>query len=171
MNNNKNFKEILTEIRAFAFDVDGVFTNGLITIDSAGNILRHYNVKDGLAVVRAIKKGYKIAIISGGKGKQLEDRMRALGIEDIYLSKDSKTESLLDFSSKSGVPLSQILYMGDDYPDLGPMGMVRLSVAPLDAVDIVRERAHYTSSFKGGEGCVRDVIEQVLRSRDDWFDL
>lgn len=165
----KNFKEMLTDIRAFVFDVDGVFTNGQISIDSNGNILRKYNVKDGLAIVHAIKKGYRIAIISGGKGEQLENRMRSLGIKDIYLNKDSKIESLRGFSILSDIPTDEILYMGDDYPDLEPMRNVKLSVAPQDATDIIRANAHYVSSFKGGEGCVRDVIEQVLRARGDWF--
>ncbi|MEG0724606.1 MAG: 3-deoxy-D-manno-octulosonate 8-phosphate phosphatase [Mucinivorans sp.] len=167
---DKNFKEILTDIRAFVFDVDGVFTNGQISIDADGNMLRSYNVKDGLAVVYALKKGYQIAIISGGKGAQLENRMRSLGIDHLYLQKDSKSESLLHFSQDVALPLSQMLYMGDDYPDLAPMSMVRLAVAPFDAADVVRQNAHYTSSFKGGQGCVRDIIEQVLRSQGDWFD-
>lgn len=165
----KNFKEILTEIRAFVFDVDGVFTDGSIEIDGAGNILRKYNVKDGLAVVRAIEKGYQIAIISGGRGKQLEERMKSLGIKHIYLQKESKTESIRHFSDQTGIALSEMLYMGDDYPDLGPMALARLAVAPHDAIDAVRARAHYTSSFDGGRGCVRDAIEQVLRARNDWF--
>ncbi|MEF9949614.1 MAG: HAD hydrolase family protein [Mucinivorans sp.] len=166
---NKNFKEILTEITAFVFDVDGVFTDGRISIDAAGNMLRTYNVKDGLAIVRAIKKGYKIAIISGGKGAQLENRMHSLGVEHIYLQKDSKNESLRHFSLETNTPLSNILYMGDDYPDLCPMSLARLAVAPHDAIDAVRQKAHYVSSFGGGDGCVRDVIEQVLRARGDWF--
>lgn len=166
----KNFKEILIEIRAFVFDVDGVFTDGTLTMDAAGNILRTYNVKDGLAVVHAVKCGYPIAIISGGKGAQLEGRMRALGVEHIYLGKDSKSESLLDFATRTGISPDEMLYLGDDYPDLAPMSLVRLAVAPADAVDAVRASVHYVSSFAGGRGCVRDVVEQVMRARGDWFD-
>lgn len=164
-----NFKEEVAQIRAFVFDVDGVFTDCRIMISNDGEILREYNVRDGLSVVRALEKGYPIAIISGSKGKQLQRRMESLGIKFIYLEKMSKVDSLKNFSDRAGIPLNEIVYMGDDYPDIEPMKMVRLGVAPADAADDVRAAAHYVSKFKGGEGCVRDVIEQVLRARGDWF--
>lgn len=164
-----NFKEEVAQIRAFVFDVDGVFTDCRVMISNDGEILREYNVRDGLSVVRALEKGYPIAIISGSKGKQLQRRMESLGIKFIYLEKMSKVDSLKNFSDRAGIPLSEIVYMGDDYPDIEPMKMVRLGVAPADAADDVRAAAHYVSKFKGGEGCVRDVIEQVLRARGDWF--
>lgn len=164
-----NFKEEVAQIRAFVFDVDGVFTDCRVMVAQDGEMLRQYSVRDGLAVVRAIEKGYPIAIISGGKGKQLQHRMEALGVKYIYLDKIDKCESLQNFADRSGVSLDEILYMGDDYPDIKPMQMVRLGVAPADAADDVRARAQYVSRFKGGEGCVRDVIEQVLRARGDWF--
>lgn len=165
-----NFKEELAHIRAFVFDVDGVFTDGRILITPEGEFLREYSVRDGLAVVRAVQKGYPIAIISGGKGEQLKRRMESLGIKHIYTGKDSKIESLHDFSQRSGIPLSEMIYMGDDYPDIKPMASVRVSVAPRDAADDVKSRATHVSGFDGGRGCVRDVIEQVLRARDDWFE-
>lgn len=164
-----NFKEEVARIRAFVFDVDGVFTDCRVMISNDGEILREYNVRDGLSVVRALEKGYPIAIISGSKGKQLQRRMESLGIKFIYLEKMSKVDSLKNFSDRAGIPLNEIVYMGDDYPDIEPMKMVRLGVAPADAADDVRAAAHYVSKFKGGEGCVRDVIEQVLRARGDWF--
>lgn len=164
-----NFKEEVAKIRAFVFDVDGVFTDSRIIIDSAGAFLREYNVKDGLAVVKAVKQGYPIAIISGGKGDQLENRMRDLGIEHIYLGKDKKNDSLLHFSQQCGVPLSEMIYMGDDYPDIAPMRLVRLGVCPHDAASDVQAIAKYVSGFNGGCGAVRDIIEQVLRARGDWF--
>lgn len=165
----KNFKEKLENIEAFVFDVDGVFTDGTVLIDTNGEFLRQYNVKDGLAVVRAREKGYPIAIISGGKGNQLLRRMQGLGIEHIYLGKESKTESLEDFALMTDIPLQKMSYMGDDYPDMEPMAMVGLAIAPADGADAVRAAAHYTSRFNGGQGCVRDIIEQVLRARNDWF--
>lgn len=164
-----NFKEEVARIKAFVFDVDGVFTDCTITISPDGEFLRQFNVKDGLAIVRAVGKGYPVAIISGGKGDQLHRRMSGLGIEHIYLGKDKKVESLEDFSLKCGVPLNEMIYMGDDYPDLAPMSMVRLAVAPADAADDVKASAHYVSAFNGGRGCVRDIVEQVLRARGDWF--
>lgn len=164
-----NFKEEVAQIKAFVFDVDGVFTDCTIMIAPDGEFLRQFNVRDGLAIARAVGKGYPVAIISGGKGEQILKRMSGLGVEHIYLGKDKKVEPLLDFSSKCGVPLSEMIYMGDDYPDLAPMGMVRLAVAPSDAADDVKSSAHYVSAFGGGRGCVRDIVEQVLRARGDWF--
>ncbi|CDN33072.1 3-deoxy-D-manno-octulosonate 8-phosphate phosphatase [Mucinivorans hirudinis] len=164
-----NFKEELEKIQAFVFDVDGVFTDCTIDIDAEGELYRRFNVRDGLAVVRAIEKGYPIAIISGSRGKQLQRRMESLGIRYIYLEKMSKTESVRNFSERAGVPLENILYMGDDYPDIEPMRMVGLSVAPADAADDVRAIARYVSKFTGGAGCVRDAIEQVLRVHNHWF--
>lgn len=164
-----NFKEEVAQIKAFVFDVDGVFTDCRISISQDGEFLRQFNVRDGLAVVRAVEKGYPIAIISGGKGIQLEQRMKGLGIEHIYLGKSQKMDSLMDFANKCNIQLSDIVYMGDDYPDLAPMSSVRLGVAPSDAADDVKAAAHYISGFKGGYGCVRDIIEQVLRARGDWF--
>lgn len=164
-----NFKEEIAKIRAFVFDVDGVFTDCKISITDDGQILREYNVRDGLAVVRAVKKGYPIAIISGSKGAQLQRRMESLGVKYIYLEKGDKMDSLENFSQRCGIPLSEMVYMGDDYPDLAPMKAVRLAVSPSDAADDIRAAAQYVSIFKGGMGCVRDIIEQVLRARGDWF--
>lgn len=166
----RNFKEKLTDIKAFAFDVDGVFTNSMLTIMPDGQIIRQFNVKDGLAVVRAIKKGYPIAIISGGRGEQVETRMKDLGVEHIYLQSCSKIDDLTDFATKVGVAFEHILFVGDDYPDIEPMQSVGLSVAPSDGADAVRSVASYVSSFGGGQGVVRDAIEQVLRANGDWFD-
>lgn len=164
-----NFKEEIEQIKAFVFDVDGVFTDCTVIPNIEGELLRRFNVRDGLAVVRAVEKGYPIAIISGSQGKQLDRRMRSLGIKYLYFNKISKVDSLLSFAKEAGVELSEIIYTGDDYPDIAPMRMVRLSVAPADGADDVRAVARYVSRFKGGEGCVRDVIEQVLRARGDWF--
>ncbi len=168
----RNFKEKLADIEAFVFDVDGVFTNSLITIMPDGEIIRQFNVKDGLALVRAIQRGYKVAIISGGRGNQVRERMLELGVrgEHIYLQSSDKLTDLEEFLMITKTAAENTLYMGDDYPDLLPMQRCGVSVAPSDAADAVREVATYTSGFRGGEGAVRDAIEQVLRARDDWFD-
>ena len=165
----KNFKEHLEDIRAFVFDVDGVFTNGEVLITTKGEFLRKFNMKDGLAVVRAVEKNYPIAIISAGRGEQVEARMKMLGITHIYMQQHNKLEKLNEFAEEIGIPLSQITYMGDDYPDLESIKAVRLGVAPADAADDIKAAAAYTSAFNGGQGCVRDIIEQVLRARGDWF--
>ncbi len=167
----KNFKEKLTDIKAFAFDVDGVFTDSMLTILPGGQIIRQFNVKDGLAVVRAVKQGYPIAIISGGRGEQVRERMKDLGVEHIYLQSKCKLDDLKDFMAKVGVRAEEVLFVGDDYPDIEPMQSVGLSIAPRDAADAVRQIASYTSHFNGGQGVVRDTIEQVLRANGNWFEV
>ena len=165
-----NFKEEVAKIRAFVFDVDGVFTDGRILITPDGEFLREYSVRDGLAVVRAVKKGYPIGIISGGHGNQLRRRMEGLGIEHIYTGKESKIASHHHFSEQCGVPHAEVIHTGDDVPDIPPMRAVRLATAPADADPTVKGVVHYVSAYPGGRGCVRDIIEQVLRARGDWFE-
>lgn len=165
-----NFKEEIAQIRAFVFDVDGVFTDGRILLTPDGEYLREYSVRDGLAIVHAVKRGYPIGIISGGRGDQLRKRMESLGIRHIYTGQDSKLESLHHFSEQCGVGLDRMIYMGDDYPDIAPMRAVRIATAPADADATVKSIVHYVSAFAGGRGCVRDIIEQVLRARGDWFE-
>ncbi len=165
----RNFKEKLTDIKAFAFDVDGVFTDSMLTIMPSGEIIRQFNAKDSMAVVHAVKKGYPIAIISGGRGEQVYNRMVELGVKHIYLLSSCKMDSLNDFATKEELSLNEILFVGDDYPDIEPMQSVGLSIAPRDAADAVRAIASYTSLFEGGRGVVRDAIEQVLRANNDWI--
>lgn len=166
-----NFKEELAQIEAFVFDVDGVFTDGRVLLTPEGEYLREFYVRDGLAVVHTLRKGYPIAVISGGYGKQLEMRMEKLGVRHVYTSKMDKTDSLLDFAARTGVPLDKMVYMGDDVPDIAPMRMVRLGVAPSDACHDVKSVVDYVSAYAGGQGCVRDILEQVLRARGDWFEI
>lgn len=166
----RNFKEKLTDIKAFAFDIDGVFTDSMLTILPSGEIIRNFNAKDGFAVMQAIKKGYKVAVISGGRGVQARQRMEELRIEHIYMESKSKIADLKSFMAKVGVELHEVLFVGDDYPDIVPMQAVGLSIAPSDAADAVRAIASYTSLFGGGRGVVRDAIEQVMRANGDWCD-
>lgn len=166
-----NFKEKLTEIEGFVFDVDGVFTDSTLTILPTGEVLRNYNVKDGQAIVLAVSKGYKIGIISGGGGDLLELRMNELGINDLYLRSKNKLADLKLFSAKTNIPCSNLLYVGDDFPDIPPMRACGISVAPNDGAVEVLSTATYVSKYQGGKGVIRDVIEQVLRSRSDWYSV
>jgi len=165
-----NFKEILKEIKAFAFDVDGVFTDCKVMLTENGEFLRQFNMRDGLAVVRARQKGYPIAIISSGKGAQLVKRMDMLGVDKLYLESMDKGESLLRFAKDAGISPDEILFMGDDVQDIPAIKAARIGAAPSDAVPAVKKVAAYTSLYRGGDGCVRDIIEQVLRAHGDWFD-
>jgi len=162
-----NFKENLVKIRAFAFDVDGVFSNTLF-LHTSGDLLRTMNTKDGFAVKYAIQQGFPMAIITGGASPSVEKRFRELGVTDIYMKSFDKLENLRDFAAKYDIPFDEILYMGDDLPDYEAMSVVGMPVCPADAVPEIRNISVYISNCSAGEGCVRDVIEQVLKVQSKW---
>lgn len=166
----KSYKEYLLDINTFVFDVDGVFTDGKVLIDNNGELLRTMSVKDGYALKTAIQKGYTVGIISGGTNEGVRKRFKSLGVEHIYLGADKKIERLNDFISKLGIEPSQILYMGDDLPDIPVMKISGIATCPQNAVPEVKAISNYVSHKNGGDGCVRDVIEQVLKVRGDWFE-
>lgn len=165
----KNFKEQLHNVKAFAFDVDGVFTDGMVVIHPSGELLRTSNTRDGYAVNKAIQHGFPVAIISGGKSESVRERFRGLGVTDIYLGATDKVEALEDYRFKYGLELSEILYMGDDLPDFEVMKRVDFATCPADAATEIIEISSYISNFGGGKGCVRDVIEQVLKLKGVWL--
>ena len=164
-----NFKEDLQRVKAFAFDVDGVFTDGKIYLFSDDEFIRAVNIKDGFAVQYAINMGYPIAIITGGDSEIIRTRFRKLGVTDIYMKTNDKVDNFSDFHFKYGLEPENILYMGDDIPDLEVMKKSGIPTCPADAAVEVKFISKYISNFNGGEGCVRDVIEQVLRLKGDWI--
>ncbi len=166
-----NFKEDIARVRAFVFDVDGVFTDGGIIVTPEGDFIRKYNSKDGFALSYAIKRGYKTAVITGGRGNCLETRFRMLGIDKLYTNCLDKLDKLKQFMTEYELQPDEVLFMGDDIPDVEPMLHVGMPVCPADAAIEVIEAARYVSPFKGGEGCIRDVVEQTLRARNDWFSV
>jgi len=168
MVSKKNFKELLSQVKAFAFDVDGVFTYGTIIIHPSGELLRTSNTRDGYAVHVAIERGFPVAIISGGKSEAVRQRFQGLGVTDIYLGVTDKIDALKDFRFKYGFELSDILFMGDDLPDYEVMQRIGIPTCPADAAPEIQQIAVYISPFSGGKGCVRDVIEQVLRVKGLW---
>ena len=158
------------DIRAFAFDVDGVFTDGLVLAMPDGDLLRQFNSKDCFAVRTAVDNGFPGAIITGGVSPSLLHRSHSLGIPDEYLymlSKD-KAEDLLHFCKRAGLDPSQVAFVGDDIPDIPAMELAGLGVCPADAVAEVRSAADLVSQFNGGRGCIRDLIENVLKRQDRW---
>ncbi|MFR9523034.1 MAG: HAD hydrolase family protein [Rikenellaceae bacterium] len=163
-----NFKEDIALCEAIILDVDGVLTDGGIIPTVDGDFIRKYNAKDGYALAYAIKEGYNICIISGGRGQTLMNRLTMLGIKHIYIDCMDKIAAINDFCAKTGVNPAHALYMGDDIPDLDCMNFVGIPVAPADAAMEAIDAARYVSEYKGGCGCVRDVIEQVLRAKGDW---
>ena len=163
-----NFKEDIARTEAFVFDVDGVFTDGNIMPLADGDFLRAYNAKDGYALGYAVKMGYKVCIITGGRGKTLENRLRMLGINRYYTDCMDKITAMREYFADEGIDPAHAIYMGDDIPDLECMREAGIPVCPADAAAEVIEASRYVSEFRGGEGAVRDIVEQVLRARGDW---
>jgi len=164
----KNYKELLININTFIFDVDGVLTDGSLTITNDGDMLRSMNVKDGYALKSALDAGYNIAIISGGTNEGVRTRLKTLGVEFIYLGAHNKLEQLNSFVNSSNVDLNNTLYMGDDIPDIPVLKIAGLSCCPQDAVNEVKSVCNYVSNKNGGKGAVRDVIEQVMKIHGKW---
>lgn len=164
----ENFKQILPRIKTFLFDVDGVLTNGQIFLLQSGEFIRNLNSKDGYALQLAVKKGYRIAIITGGNSQIVKNALRGLGVEDVFLSQHNKLQCYKDYINEHDLKEDEILYMGDDLPDYEVMQRVGLAVCPFDAATEIKEICTYISGRKGGEACVRDVIEQVMRSQGTW---
>ena len=161
-----NYKQKLNYIKNFVFDIDGVLTNGLISVDSNGLESRNFNTKDGIIIKYAIGCGYKVAIISGAKNKGIELRLKKLGIKDIFLGSNNKLNELKKYIKNNNLKLEETLLMGDDLSDFSPMKVVGLKCCPYDATQEIREISDYISLKKGGHGCVRDVIEQTLMVKD-----
>lgn len=165
----ENFKEKLGRVEAFIFDVDGVFTEGGITLMPDGDFLRTYHAKDGYAVTYATSEGFPIFIISGGRGELIKRRFEMLKVTKAYTNIGDKPKVLREIVEQYGIDLANTVYMGDDIPDLPVMQMVGIPVCPADACPEIIEAAAYVSQFPGGRGCVRDIIEQVLRAQDKWL--
>lgn len=164
-----SYKEYLKNITTFVFDVDGVFTDGNVLITSEGELLRKMSVKDGYALKTAIQKGYNVCIISGGTNEGVSLRLKGLGVTDIYLGASMKEEPLKEYLSNNRIDPKNVLYMGDDLPDIPAMKLAAIATCPQDAVQEVKEVCDYISHRHSGDECVRDVIEQVLKVRGDWY--
>ena len=165
-----SYKKKLSQITTFIFDVDGVLTDGSVILESSGEMVRTMHTKDGYALQHAVKKGYHIVIISGGSSVMVKKRLEGLGIEHIYLGKDHKLPVLNEHLQKHNISINQVLYMGDDIPDLPCLKVVGVSSCPKDASVEVREVCDYISHINGGKGCARDVLEQTMRIQNKWMD-
>ena len=163
-----SYKQLLPQINTLIFDVDGVLTNGMVTIMPDGELVRHMNIKDGYALKTAVDKGFNVCIISGGKNEGVRTRLANLGIKDIYLGAHDKIKQYNELVEKYNLTSENVLYMGDDIPDFPVMKLVGLPCCPNDAAPEIQKVAKYISNKKGGEGCVRDVIEQILRLQGKW---
>lgn len=163
-----NILELFKKITTFVFDVDGVLTDGTILVLENGLQARRMNIKDGFALQMAAKNGYTVIVISGGNSPQVVQRLEKLGITEVHMSVLDKKALLAEYIEKNKLAKEKILYMGDDLPDMPAMNLVGLPCCPADAVNEIRETVQYISPFNGGFGCVRDVIEKVLKLNDQW---
>lgn len=164
------FKEALNHVKSFVFDIDGVFTDGMIHILPDSRQMRSMNVKDGYAVHFAAKKGYPIGIITGGKCESVRSRFNDLGVTDVYIASHDKRHDFAHFLNKHNLEAKDVLYMGDDLPDYLLMKEVGVATCPANATEEIKGISHYISDKKGGEGCIRDVIEQTLKTQRVWMD-
>ena len=164
----KNYKEYLKHITTFIFDVDGVLTDGTITITMSGDMLRTMHTKDGFAIKTVIDAGFNVCVISGGTSESVRKRLEGLGMTNIYLGANNKVEQLNEYMDIYNIETKNILYMGDDIPDIPVMKLVGLPCCPQDAVPEIKAISKYISHINGGKGAVRDVIEQVLKIQDQW---
>ena len=164
-----NYKEYLNHITTFVFDIDGVLTDGTILVTTTGEMLRAMNIKDGFALKTAVQKGYNVCAISGGSNEGVRVRLTGLGIKDIHLGAHHKTKTLNDYLTSKNLKHENVLYMGDDIPDLLVMKEIGLPCCPQDAAPEIKSISKYISHKNGGKGCVRDVIEQVLKVQGKWL--
>jgi 3-deoxy-D-manno-octulosonate 8-phosphate phosphatase (KDO 8-P phosphatase) len=158
------FKQITT----FVFDLDGVLTDGALFVFPDGQFIRRMHIRDGFALQLAIKKGYRVVIISGSQAEPVITRLHKLGVQDVYMQVTNKKKKLQEYMQQHNLQWSEILFMGDDIPDFEVMQQVGLSCCPADAATEIREASTYISTIAGGQGCVRDVIEKVLKLNDHW---
>ena len=160
----------LNKIKAVVFDVDGVLSRQTVQMSENGEPIRTVNVRDGYAIQLAVKLGLKVCIITGAKTPNIRTRYENLGVKDIYLASSLKIKDYEDYIWRNRLKDEEIIYMGDDIPDVAILRRVGCPVCPKDAAPDVRNVCTYISNFNGGEGCARDVLEQVIRSQGKWLE-
>ena len=161
--------DLLQPITTFIFDYDGVMTDGTVFSDPDGNPWRATNVKDGYALQLAVKLGYHVAVISGAVCPSMEVRMNSLGVNDVFTGVPNKVLKLKEYMQEKGLKAEEILFMGDDIPDLRVMKEVGVPACPADAAPEVKDISKFISEKGGGKGAVRDVIESVLKVQGKWM--
>ncbi len=163
-----SYKQKLKNITTFILDVDGVLTDGRLLISESGELLRTMNAKDGYAMKAALNAGYRVCIITGGRNEGVKSRLEGLGVTDVFLNASEKMVQMHDYVAQNDLRPEEILYMGDDMPDVPALEYAGLATCPQDAIPEVKAVSDYVSHRRGGDACVRDVIEQVMKVRGDW---
>jgi 3-deoxy-D-manno-octulosonate 8-phosphate phosphatase (KDO 8-P phosphatase) len=165
----ESFLHKLKDITTFIFDVDGVLTDGSVFVTENGEQSRAFNIKDGYALQLAVKCGYNVCAVSGSRSKSALYRLNSLGVKDVYMGIHTKIEKIKIYLEEKSIIHENVLYMGDDIPELEVMKLVGLPVCPADAAEEIKAISMYVSPFPGGKGCARDVIEKVLKVQDKWM--
>lgn len=164
-----HFLSHLKLIKTFVFDMDGVLTDGGLLIDDKGQWLRRMHVRDGYAIQLAVKSGFNVIVISGSNSPQVTERLKKLGVEHVFMQVTEKAKFLREFAFRNSLTLSEMLFMGDDIPDYECLQLVGFACCPADAAPEIIKICKYISPYKGGYGCVRDIIEKVLKLNDKWI--
>lgn len=163
-----NLLERFQQINTFVFDMDGVLTDGSLMVLPGNEYVRTMNIKDGYALQLAVKKGYNVVVISGSVSKPCAERLEYLGVRNVFMKVKDKEDVLAQFLLSNHLKWEKTLFMGDDIPDLEVMKLVGLAACPADAVPEIRAVSTFISTINGGKGCVREVIEKVLKLNNDW---
>ncbi len=165
----KNYKERLVDITTFVFDYDGVFSDGVVYIMENGDMIRSTHSRDGYALQLALKNGYRICVITGAFSTGIVERFKKVGIHDVFIGADDKLKVFNEYCTRHSLKKEDVLVMGDDIPDLRMIKKAWVSCCPADAAWEVRSSVDYISIYPGGRGCVRDIIEQVMRLQGKWM--
>lgn len=165
----QNYKELLNQVTTFIFDVDGVMTDGTVLLIPGEQPYRAFHSKDGYALQLAMKKGYRIAIITGGKSEAVRERFEAFGVRDVYMGASDKVDAMEELFTMYDLKREEVLYMGDDIPDYEALEMAGVACTPADGAPEIKAICDYVSPKPGGKGCVRDIIEQTLKVQDNWM--
>lgn len=169
-----NALELFRQVKAFVFDIDGVMTDNTVlvlpdfNIDGKIVMARTMSVRDGYAIQLAIRLGYPVAVISGGKETGAGKRLHDLGVKHVFMDVKDKVACFKAFISEYDLDPADVLFMGDDIPDYQLMQIAGIKTCPADACNEIKGIASYLSPIKGGQGCVRDVIEKTLKLHNNW---
>ena len=166
LNLNKNIIKVIKKIRLLCLDVDGVMTDGGIYYCDDGIIARKYNIQDGFGIKRILNLGYEVAIITMSKEKNIEMRVKALGIQHYFYNVNDKLNVVNKLAIKLGVSMSEIAFLGDDLNDLDVMKKVGLPISVFNAVKQVQETAFFSTTMSGGEGAIRQVCDLMIKYKD-----
>jgi len=164
-----NIFKRLKKIKTICLDVDGVLTNSSLLLGPDAKLWRTMHARDGFAMFNALKKGYRIVIITGGRNDMVANRLKALGIKDVFLAAYDKIKVLEDYVASHNLNYDELLFMGDDLNDYKAIQKAGCMACPANAAHEIKAIVHYISNKNGGEGCVRDVIEKIMRLNDDWL--